>query len=200
MAADLARAHALMSLARREAPDRRRFRRLGVDLSGRLMDRAGEEHDCRTLDISPGDARIATPAKGHVGDRLIVYLNEVGRVEAEIVRTLEAATYAIQFNVSAHKRERIAEHLMILINPTSGVEDERRHGRYGGNGVLPVQLEDGTAIPCEILDFSLVGLAVKTAKVRPLIGAWVKIGNQYGRVSRYIDGGFAVDFENRRMG
>jgi hypothetical protein len=197
LAADLARAHALMSLAQRDAPDRRRFRRCGVDLHGRLMDHAGEEHDCRTLDISPGDARIATPAKGRVGDRLIVYLKEVGRVEAEIVRALDTASYAIQFNVSAHKRERIAEHLMILINPTSGVEDDRRHARFGGNGVLPVELEDGTSIPCEILDFSLVGLAVKTARPRPLIGAWVKVGNQYGRVSRYLDQGFAIDFEIR---
>ncbi len=200
MAADLARAHALMSLASRAAPDRRRFRRVGVDLSGRLMDRGGEEHDCRTLDISPGDARIATPAKADVGDRLIVYLQDIGRVEADIVRRLEAATYAVQFNVSTHKRERIAEQLTLIINPASGVEDDRRHGRYGGAGVLPVELEDGSKIACEILDFSMVGLAVKTARVRPLIGAWVKIGNQYGRVSRYIDGGFAVDFENRRLG
>ena len=200
LAADLARAHALLTLSRREAPDRRRFRRIGVDLSGRLMDRTGEEHDCRTLDISPGDARIATPARGQVGDRLIVYLQDIGRVEAEIVRQLESASYAVQFNVSAHKRERIVEQLTLMINPASGVEDDRRHGRYGGNGVLPVELEDGTSIPCEILDFSMVGLAVKTPRTRPLIGAWVKIGNQYGRVSRYIDGGFAVDFENRRAG
>ena len=197
MAANLARAHALMSLARRDAPERRRFRRVGVDLSGRLMDRAGEEFDCRTLDISAGDARIATSARSRKGDRLIVYLSEIGRVEAEVVRELEAATYGVQFNVSSHKRERIAEQLMLLLNPDCGVADDRRHGRYAGNGILPVELEDGTSIPCEILDFSLVGLAVKTGRPRPLIGAWVKVGNQFGRVSRYIDQGFAIDFENK---
>lgn len=200
LAADLARAHALISLARRDAPDRRRFRRIGVDLSGRLMDRNGEEFDCRTLDISAGDARLATSATAHIGDRLIVYLSELGRVEAEIVRLLGGATVAVQFNVSAHKRERIAEQLMLMINPACGVEDERRNTRYNGSGVLPVELEDGTSIPCEILDFSLVGLAVKTMRVRPLIGAWVKVGSQYGRVSRYIEQGFAVDFENRGRG
>lgn len=197
MAADLARAHALLTLARREAPDRRRYRRLGLDLHGRLMDRSGEEHDCRTLDISPGDARIASPARVHQGDKLIVYLADLGRVEAEIVRVLEGATFAVQFNASLHKRERIAEQLTLMINPECAIEDERRNRRIVGNGVVPVELEDGTTMPCEVLDFSLVGLAVRTMRVRPLIGAWVKIGNQYGRVSRYIDGGFAVDFESR---
>jgi hypothetical protein len=197
MAADLARAHALLTLARREAPDRRRYRRLGLDLRGRLLDRAGEEHDCRTLDISPGDARIASPAHAREGDRLIVYLQELGRVETEIVRVLDSAIFAVKFNATQHKRERIAEQLTLMINPECAVEDERRHRRIVGNGIVPVELEDGTSMPCEILDFSLVGLAVKTMRVRPLIGAWVKIGNQYGRVSRYIDGGFAVDFESR---
>lgn len=197
MVADLARAHALLTLARREAPDRRRFRRLGMDLRGRLLDRAGEEHDCRTLDISAGDARIASPAHALPGDRLIVYLQELGRIEAEIVRVLDGASFAVQFHASLHKRERIAEQLTLMINPGCAVDDERRHRRLSGSGVVAVELEDGTALPCEVLDFSMVGLAVKTMRVRPLIGAWVKVGNQYGRVSRYIDGGFAVDFESK---
>ncbi|MDX2235523.1 MAG: PilZ domain-containing protein [Hyphomonadaceae bacterium] len=196
MAADLARAHALLSLARRDAPDRRRFRRLDVGLSGRLLDRAGEEHDCRTLDISVGDARLASPARGRVGDTMIVYLKDVGRVEAEIVRLLDGSSFAVQFHATAHKRERIAEQLTVLINPACGIEDERRVRRFSGSGVAPVELEDGTVVPCEILDFSLVGIAVKCAR-RPLIGAWVKVGNQYGRVGRYIDQGFAIDFEAR---
>ncbi len=196
MAADLARAHALLSLVRRDAPDRRRFRRLDMGLSGRLLDRTGEEHDCRTLDISPGDARIASTARGRVGDRMIVYLKDVGRVEAEIVRLLESATFAVQFAATAHKRERIAEQLTLLINPALDEDEDRRVRRYSGAGVAPVELEDGTTVPCEILDFSLVGIAVKCAR-RPLIGAWVKVGNQYGRVSRYLDQGFAIDFEVR---
>jgi hypothetical protein len=196
LAADLARAHALLSLARRDAPDRRRFRRLGVDLSGRLLDRNGEEHDCRTLDISPGDARIASPARARQGDRLIVYLKDIGRVEADIVRVLENSTFAVQFAATTHKRERIAEHLTVLINPAIDTGEERRQRRFSGAGVAPVEFEDGTVAPAEILDFSLVGLAVKCAR-RPLIGAWVKVGNQYGRVSRYVDNGFAIDFESR---
>ena len=31
--------------------------------------------------------------------------------------------------------------------------------------------------------------------VPPLIGAWARVGNIYGRVARPIEGGFAIDFE-----
>jgi hypothetical protein len=197
MAANLARAHALMALASRNAPDRRRFRRLDVGLSGRLLDRSGDEHDCRTIDISPGDARLASPVRSQAGDRLIVYLKDLGRVEAEVVRILDdGAAFAVQFQATAHKRERIAEQLTLLINPGCAGEDDRRQKRFTGAGVTPIEFEDGATAPCEILDFSLVGMAVRCAR-RPLIGAWVKVGNQYGRVSRYLDNGFAVDFAMR---
>ncbi|MEZ5962111.1 MAG: hypothetical protein R3C30_17055 [Hyphomonadaceae bacterium] len=41
--------------------ERRRFRRMPIEVNGRLMDLPGREHDCRTVDISPGDIRIAAP-------------------------------------------------------------------------------------------------------------------------------------------
>jgi hypothetical protein len=194
LADNLARVHAMMHLARREAPDRRRFRRLELIIGGRMMEPDGVEHDCRTLDISPGDARLASPARPVAGDKIIIYLKDIGRVESSVVRVLEENTFAVKFDASPHKRERIAEQLTVLANPTSGVSDERRNIRHDGSGVTPIELEDGSTMLCEIIDFSLVGVAVRTTKPRPLIGAWVKVGAQYARVSRYIDGGFAMDF------
>lgn len=194
MAANLARAHAMMTLARREAPDRRRFRRLDLIIGGRLMEPSGIEHDCRTLDISPGDARIASPAPAYAGEEMIIYLKDIGRVKSQVVRVLEANTFAVKFDASVHKRERIAEQLTVLANPSAGVSEERRNIRHNGAGMTTIELEDGASILCEIIDFSLVGIAVRTTKPRPLIGTWVKVGAQYARVSRYIDGGFAMDF------
>ena len=194
LAANLARAHALMHLARRDAPDRRRFRRLDLVIGGRMMEPDGLEHDCRTLDISPGDARIASPAKAFAGEKIIIYLKDIGRVESLVVRVLEENTFAVKFEASAHKRERIAEQLTVLANPSSGVSDDRRNIRHDGTGVTTIELEDGSTILCEIIDFSLVGVAVRTTRPRPLVGAWVKVGAQYARVARYIDGGFAMDF------
>jgi hypothetical protein len=185
----------MLNIARRHAPDRRRFRRLDLVIGGRLMESSGGEHDCRTLDISPGDARIASTVRPAPGAEIILYLKDIGRVKSEVVRVLEENTFAVKFDASAHKRERIAEHLTVLVNPGAGVHEDRRNIRHdGGAGVTPVELEDGSTILCEIIDFSLVGIAVRTTKPRPLIGAWVRVGNQHGRVARYVDGGFAIDF------
>lgn len=200
MAANLARAHAMMHLARREAPDRRRFRRLELIIGGRLMEPSGVEHDCRTVDISPGDARIASTVRPAAGEEMIIYLKDIGRVKSQVVRLLEENTFAVKFDASGHKRERIAEHLTVLANSASGVAEERRHIRHDGAGMTEIELEDGSKLLCEIIDFSLVGVAVRTTKPRPLIGAWVRVGAQYARVSRYIEGGFAMDFAMKPRG
>ena len=49
---------------------------------------------------------------------------------------------------------------------------------------------------CDVLDFSLVGASLRTAQRRPELGAWVRVGQTYGRVSRYLADGFAVDFQS----
>ena len=41
----------------------------------------------------------------------------------------------------------------------------------------------------------MVGASLKTAQTRPSIGAWVRVGQTYGRVSRYLEDGFAIDFQ-----
>ena len=36
---------------------------------------------------------------------------------------------------------------------------------------------------------------VSLTRERPPIGAWLRVGQTYGRVARYLDDGFAVDFQ-----
>ena len=78
--------------------------------------------------------------------------------------------------------------------------EERRAPRLVEGGPTPlarIQPEDGEAFDAEVLDFSLAGTTLRTARQRPPIGAWVRVGNTYGRVARYLEVGFAVDFEPR---
>ena len=199
MTISLADAHTLLTRARRAAPDRRRFRRVDMGLHGRLMNESGLEFDCRTLDVSPGDARLSCSSQPSPGERLVLYLQKLGRVEANVSRVLGDSLFAVQFGVGAHKRERLAEHLMLLMNPQCVIAEERRNLRHtSGGGITILELEDGSLLTCEIVDFSLTGVALRTGRPRPLIGSWVKIGGQHGRVTRFIDQGFAVDFDARR--
>src|SRR5262249_13623174 len=77
--------------------------------------------------------------------------------------------------------------------------EARRMPRQAAGAITAIEVENGPDIDGEVLDFSLVGMAVRTGQQRPPIGAWVRIGGVYGRVARYFDGGFGVDFEQRAL-
>lgn len=155
------------------------------------------ERAFRTLDISPGDARLTADQPPQMGDKLIIYAADFGRVEGIVTRQ-GPSDFGVRFAASVAKRERMAETLTELCNSDIPQMGARRTRRYESAGGAVVELEGGGVLHCEIVDFSLVGMAVRTAATRPLIGAWVKIGAMHGRVSRYVENGFAIDFEGKR--
>lgn len=184
--------------ARTGTRERRRFRRTPLTVGGRMLDPLGREQDCRTADISPGDVRIAAPLLPEVGERVVLYLDGLGRMSGRVARKCGEAEVAVIFDFSAHKREKLAEQLMLAMNAHLGVQAEARAAAAPQSGQLArIDLESGESYQGEVLDFSLAGMTLKTAKPAPQIGAWVRVGGVYGRVARLIDGGFAVDFEPR---
>lgn len=164
------------------------------------MDQAKREHACRTEDLSPGGACIGAQSP-EIGSRVLLYLDRIGRIEAEVVRIDGPQRFAVKFESSTRQRERIAEALIVLLNETSPPELEaegaRRNKRYAGTGQLAVELEDGTSIDCMVLDFSLVGASLSCNRSPPRVGSWVRVGASYGRVARYLERGFAIDFQPR---
>jgi hypothetical protein len=196
---DLAAAARRLAAAQVGLRERRRFRRAPIAVSGRLLDRSGREHDCRTADISPGDVRIAATVLPEVGERVVIYLDGFGRVSGHVARKCGEGEVAVIFDFTAYKREKMAEQLTLAMNKELGIEEPQRAAPPEGPNVVRIEFETGDIHMGEVLDFSLAGITVKSAKPPPLIGVWVRIGGVYGRVARLIDGGFAVDFEPRRQ-
>ncbi|ANP47652.1 PilZ domain-containing protein [Candidatus Viadribacter manganicus] len=178
--------------------ERRRFRRMPIEVSGRLLDPLGREHDCRTADISPGDIRIAAPILPTVGDRVVIYLAGFGRVSGFVARKCGEGEVAIIFDFTAHKREKMAEQLTIAVNRNLGIEEPQRPAISDGSHMIKLEFETGEAYEGEVVDFSLAGITIKSRRPPPLIGVWVRAGNVYGRVARLIEGGFAIDLEPRK--
>lgn len=198
---DLAAIASRLSAARPRAQERRRFRRLNLVVGGRMLDPMGREHDCRTADMSPGDVRVMAPVLPNVGERIVLYLDGIGRVSGHVARR-GAEDVAIIFDFSAHKREKLTEQLTLAINKDLGVEaEERRTPRVEAAGertdTARIELETGVTYEGEVLDFSIAGITLRTRRPAPPIGTWVRVGGTYGRVARLIEGGFAVDFEPR---
>ena len=180
--------------------ERRRFRRMPIEVNGRLLDGLGREHDCRTADISPGDIRIAAPILPTVGDRVVIYLAGFGRVSGFVARKCGEGEVAIIFDFTAHKREKMAEQLTLAVNRDLGIEEPAHRAIADGSQMIKLEFETGEAYEGEVVDFSLAGITIKSRRPPPLIGVWVRAGNVYGRVARLIEGGFAIDLEPRKIG
>lgn len=195
---DLAAAARRLTAAQVGLRERRRFRRMPIEITGRLLDTAGREHDCRTADISPGDARIVSEQLPAVGERVVIYLEGFGRVSGKVARTCGEGEVAVIFDFSAHKREKMAEQLTLVVNKELGIDETARPALREGAQAIRLEFETGETYEGEILDFSLAGITVKSKRPPPLIGVWVRVGTVYGRVARLIEGGFAIDLEPRR--
>jgi hypothetical protein len=195
-AASFATVYARLATARAAASpaERRRFRRAPLTLQGRMMDALGCEHDCRTADISPGDLRVVTGAPVSVGDRIVFYLDAIGRLEGRVVRRINDREFAAILSATPHKREKLADQITFLWSRDELALQEETPARNTPSGRAQITLDQGGVLEGEVVDFSLVGMAIKTSSQRPPLGAWVRVGAIDGRVARHFDGGFAIDF------
>jgi hypothetical protein len=195
---DLATAATQLTSRRIHAAERRRFRRMPIEVSGRMLGAGGQEHDCRTADMSPGDVRIVTPTPPPVGQQVVLYLEGFGRVSGKVVRKCGEGEVAVIFDFSTHKREKLVEQLTLAVNKDLGIEEPaHRVITRETTRTIRIEHEAGDAYEGEVVDFSLAGVSIHTRRPAPPIGAWVRIGGVYGRVARMIEGGFAVDFDPR---
>jgi hypothetical protein len=179
--------------------ERRRHRRIRAGIGARFL-AANEETPCRTIDVSCGGALLEAADWPAVGERLILVSRELGRLPGAVVRHVAGHGLGVRFDLTLVKRERLAETLTLKANPQfcEELDEAPLTRRYDGAGrTVLVETADGRGFECEVLDFSLLGVALRTQRLRPPLGAWVKVGATYGRVARFIDGGFAVDFGPR---
>jgi PilZ domain len=113
----------------RIVPDRRRYRRVGVALSGRFMRENKEEYPCQAIEMSAGGVALLAPVACEEGERIVAYIQQVGRIEGVVVRLIEGG-FVLNILASPAKRERIVNLLTWLINQSSlGLHDQRRHER-----------------------------------------------------------------------
>ena len=174
--------------------ERRRFQRVKVTLFGRYMLQDRSEHPCRVLDMSPGGVALQAERPGRPGERIIAYLDHIGRIEGRITRLMDGG-FAMTIGASERKRDMLAAQLTWLANRHEfDLRDDRRHERVVlHNPACAIQLPGGELHPCRIIDLSLSGAAV-TTQTRPPVGSLVFLGPLRSEVVRHFDDGIAVEF------
>lgn len=174
--------------------ERRNFQRVRVRLYGRYMLEDRSEHACQITEMSPGDAAVLAERTGEVGERVIAYVDHIGRLEGIINRTFDHG-FAFTLIASERKRDKLAAQLTWLANKHElDLPEDRRHERVTPrNPITLLILPDGRQYRCRIIDLSLSGAAVEI-DVRPAIGTQITLGTMRGNVVRHLEDGIAVEF------
>jgi len=171
-----------------------KFQRVKVSILGRYMLADRREFPCQVLEMSPGDAVVIAPVAGIEGERIIAYLDHLGRIEGTILKQVDGG-FLMDIAATPRKRDKMAAQLTWLANKDIlNLPEDRRHER-----VVPdirhstVVLDDGRRYNCKIIDISLSGAAIEL-DVRPAMGTPITLGRMRARVVRHFQNGVAVEF------
>jgi hypothetical protein len=171
-----------------------RFQRVKISVLGRYMLADRREFPCQILEMSPGDAVMIAPVSGGVGEKVIAYIDHIGRIEGSIIDAIDGG-FKMDVVASDRKRDKMAAQLTWLANKDLlNLPEDRRHERVvPDNRHSTVVLDDGRRYNCKIIDISLSGAAIELA-VRPAMGTPVTLGRMRARVIRHFQNGVAVEF------
>jgi hypothetical protein len=174
--------------------DRRRFQRVNVNLLGRYMLADRREYPCQVVNMSPGGMAIMAPVEGQPGERIIAYVDHLGRLEGHIARPFQNG-FAMTIAATARKRDKLAAQLTWLANRhLLDSPEDRRHGRVAPkNPIGRLIMPNGVNLACRIIDISQSGAGIATDQ-RPPMGALVTLGTVQARVVRHLENGFAIEF------
>ena len=175
-------------------PDRRRHKRVDIYCLGRFMRADKAEYPCKLQNVSVGGAAIQTPQQVALGEHVIAYFDEIGRIDGPVVRLIGGG-FAMQIHATQHRREKLAAQLTWLINrKTLGIPESRRHDRIVPKHMDSVlTLPDGRAVQVRVLDVSISGASVAFEGGLP-IGTEVFLGRLRARVARAHEAGLALQF------
>lgn len=149
---------------------------------------------CRLCSISTRLAVVIGPVVGRINELVTANFDSFGMLRGRINRRLPSG-FVMDLVLTDAERDKLGAKIVWQRKHVyEQVPDKREHKR-----ILPrdprttITLADGTCIPCFVIDISQSGVAV-SASIWPEIGTPMAVGKLVGRVVRYLDVGFALQF------
>lgn len=171
-----------------------KFRAVDVDLPGRFMRADRSEHECLAYIMSAGEVSLQTAVPVGQGERIVAYLETVGRVAGQVTSMLGDG-FVMSIAAPAKQRDRLADKLTWLHNLNkSGIADDRSSQRF-----IPVveqcqiSVVTGEVYNCRLIDMSISGMSVNVDLKVP-VGSLVQFEDASCVVVRNFQGGIALEF------
>jgi hypothetical protein len=135
-----------------------------------------------------------------LGERVVAYVEELGRIEGVIVRR-SSDGFAMELRVSSNKQRKLATKIDWLSRrQAEGLPERRSFARVDQDQErTTLQLSDGREFAAALIDVSSNSAALEV-DVAPRVGAAVIVGKRRAHVSRHFAGGIAVTFDREASG
>jgi len=173
--------------------EQRRHQRIQLSVPARFLVDGGSEKSATLLDISAGGLALTAGERPAIGSHIVVYLDQLGRVEGHVVRHLDAG-FAVEFKATDAKRERLSARLAWLTDNSSKEPQAMEPICISTAPEKPrFIMEDGREVECRVLDMSVHGVWLQVGH-KPAIGEEVTIGRMKGRVRCHHPSGVEIEF------
>lgn len=172
--------------------DRRKHRRVALPLKARFLNARNEERACLVTNVSAGGALMRTKFPPDHGEKIVVYIDQLGRFEGKVVRSGQNC-FAVSYERKRTKNAKTADAITQALNAGQRATDRRKAPRVRQDAPAVVYLDDGEPRDCAILDISLTGASIEISP-RPPLGAHLILGRMTAKVVRRHEKGVGVVF------
>lgn len=160
---------------------------------GRFTAPDHRDYFCRAIDMSAEVVALRSDYAPNVGARIALHLEQWGKFEGTVIRAF-AGGFTVDLEVEDRSRARVAMQLAWLSRHAGAEAIFRAHERLTPRRRFITFTVQDVTLPCEILDLSRSGAAVRTS-VKVPDGAALTIGRKTAaEVARQTEDGFAVRF------
>ncbi|MGF1545510.1 MAG: PilZ domain-containing protein [Parvularculaceae bacterium] len=159
---------------RGDPSERRRHLRVPIGSKARVLTPDGNERPCLVVNASAGGALLKAKEPPSPGERVVVYIDEIGRFEGRVVRA-SRHSFAVDYRSRRGKLQRTADALIEAVNNKGRKPDRRGTPRIRQNQNATVVLDSGETVECTMLDISLTGASI-AIDPRPRLGELVTVG------------------------
>jgi len=174
------------------ADERRRHRRVDLTLKARVLKADGEEEPCLVINISAGGAMLKAVNPPQAGEKVVVYIDTVGRHEGLVIRSSKHH-FAVDYRSRRAKSKRAADQITYAVNNPHMRLERRQNPRIRTDETTVLTMENGESFACEMLDISLTGASI-AIDPKPELGTVVHIGRMMAKVVRRHEKGVGLVF------
>lgn len=169
----------------------------GLQLTGKFLAMDKQDYPCIVDTITETQMTFLTVGPAVTNYSFICYMDVVGRLPGTVCGRVEGGFLA-NINLTDARMARVFERLEWYQSHRQTQMEAgtaRQHHRQTSNVQAELRLMNGVAYPCEILNVSFSGMAIRT-NVEISIGSPVSVGNLTGVVVRAEGTNIGIKFND----